>query len=65
MQIFAISQNGASILFKQTLNKNYSLFQVNQNNSLLCKNRLPSPNKVLYFEPQPDMIYGICCEKTG
>lgn len=67
MQIFVISQIGAGIHFKQRLDKNYSLFQINRNNTLLRKYRLPSLNKVMYFEPQPDMIYGtdIFCEKTG
>lgn len=39
----------------------------NQNNTLLCKDKLPSLKKVMYFEPQPDMIYGtdIFCEKRG
>lgn len=67
MQIFGISQIDAGIHFKQRLDKNYSLSQINRNNTLLCKYRLPSLNKVMYFEPQPDMIYGtdIFCEETG
>lgn len=67
MQIFVISQSGAGIYFKERLDKNYSLSQITRNNTLLCKYRLPSLNKVMYFEPQPDMIYGtdIFCERTG
>lgn len=55
MQVFVISQ---SVHFKQRVDKNYSLFQTNQNNTFLCKDRLPSLNKVIYFKPQSDMIYG-------
>lgn len=58
MQIFVISQSGTGIHFKQRLDKNYTLFQIKQNNIFLCKDRLPSLNKVMYFKPQPDMIYG-------
>lgn len=67
MQIFAISQSGTGLHFKQRLYKNYLLSQINQNNTLLCKDKLPSLKKVMYFEPQPDMIYGtdIFCEKRG
>lgn len=67
MQIFVISQSSVGTHFKQRLDKNYSLSQINHKNALLCKDRLPSLNKVMYFEPQPDMIYitDIVCEKTG
>lgn len=67
MQIFVISQNSAGIYFKQRLDKNYSLSQINHKNALLCKDRLPSLNKVMYFEPQSGMIYvtDTFCKKTG
>lgn len=40
MQIFVISQSDTGEHFKQRLNKNCSLSQVNQNNACLCKKRL-------------------------
>lgn len=49
---------GTDMHFQQRLDKNYSLFQINQNNALVHKDRLPSLNKVIYFKPQLDMIYG-------
>lgn len=42
---------GTDIHFQQRLDKNYSLFQINQNNALVHKDRLPSLNKVMYFKP--------------
>lgn len=60
-------QSGIGIYFKQKLNESYSLFKINQKNALLCKDKLPSLNKVMHFELEPDMIYGtdIFTEKAG
>ena len=66
MQILVMSPS-SQVHTQQKLDKNYSLSQINHNNALLCKDRLPSLNKVMYFESQSDMIYGtdIFCVKTG